>query len=274
MKQSGWRILPLLIVLCVLIAHGLALDAPHHFEPQQPLQDGQRHPDSARWEDAVRANGGNEQDKSEEKRHFGVDEATEILRKIKRPSVSKLAKYTQKPKGIFGTTAYYAKEAFVLLFMNAPKEDNLISTKSQTEPVQLPQPLSKAVRLLEDAAAENNTDAIYMLAELNFYGNYTHPVNYERAFEKYKQLAELDGNSTAQYMLGFMYATGLNPKVPADQAKSLLYHTFAAEQGNTRSQMTLAYRHHAGISTPRNCDEAVHWYQRVADKAGIGRAHV
>jgi SEL1 protein len=256
-------------VLCILIAHGLALDAPHHFEPQQPLQDGQRHPDSARWEDAARTDSGNEQDKSEEKRHFGVDEATEILRKIKRPSVSKLAKYTQKPKGVFGTTAYYAKEAFVLLFMNAPKEDNLISTKSQTESVQLPQPLSKAVRLLEDAAAENNTDAIHILAELSFYGNYTHPVNYERAFERYKQLAELDGNSTAQYMLGFMYATGLNPKVPADQAKSLLYHTFAAEQGDTRSQMTLAYRHHAGISTPRNCDEAVHWYQRVADKAII-----
>jgi SEL1 protein len=196
-----------------------------------------------------------------------VNEAAAILAKIKPPSVSKLAKYTKKPKGVFGSTAYYAKEAFVLLFMNAPKEDTLISTTAPSQPAKLARPLSKAVRLLEDAARENDADAIYMLAELNFYGKSTHPINYEQAFERYKQLAELDGNSTAQYMLAFMYATGLNPQVPADQAKSLLYHTFAAEQGDTHSEMTLGYRHHAGISTPRNCDEAVHWYQRVADKA-------
>lgn len=196
-----------------------------------------------------------------------MDETIAILRKIKLPTVSKLAKYTQKPKGVLGTTAYYAKEAFVLLFMNTPQEEQLISTKTSTHSSKLAQPLSNAVRLLEDAAREDDADAIYMLADLNFYGNYTHPVNYEQAFKRYKQLADLDGNSTAQYMVAFMYATGLNPEVPADQAKSMLYHTFAAEQGNTHSQMTLGYRHHAGISTPRNCDEAVHWYQQVADKA-------
>ncbi|KAF3939123.1 hypothetical protein ABW19_dt0201188 [Dactylella cylindrospora] len=31
--------------------------------------------------------------------------------------------------------------------------------------------------------------------------------------------------------------------------------------------MTLAYRYHAGISTPRNCEEAAFFYKRVADKA-------
>lgn len=232
-------------------------------------QDHQRHSDPSRWEDAAKAKSSDEHNEGEQKRHHAIDEATAILRKIKAPSVSKLARYTQKPKGVFGTTVYYAKEAFVLLFMNAPKEENLISTTTPTQSIKLAQPLSKAVRLLEDAAKEDDADAIFMLAELNFYGNYTHPVNYEEAFRRYKQLAELDGNSTAQYMLGFIYATGLNPQIPADQAKSLLYHTLAAEQGNTHSEMTLGYRHHAGISTPRNCDEAVHWYQRVADKAII-----
>lgn len=73
MKQSGWRILPLLVVvLCVLIAHGLALDVPHHLESQIPLQDGHRHRDSARWEDVATADGGDEQDKSDEQRHAGV----------------------------------------------------------------------------------------------------------------------------------------------------------------------------------------------------------
>ena len=151
--------------------------------------------------------------------------------------------------------------------MNAPKPANLLTTSTTQSHPKLAQPLSRAVKLLQDAAEEDNADAIYLLAEMNFYGNFSHPISYGEAFKRYEQLAELDGNSTAQHMLGFMYGTGLNPTVPADQAKSMLYHTFAAEQGNTRSEMTLAYRHHAGISTPRNCDEAVHWYKRVADKA-------
>lgn len=162
---------------------------------------------------------------------------------------------------------YYAKESFFLLFMNAPKQANLLTTSTSQSGAKLVQPLSKAVRLLQDAAEKDHADAIYLLAEMNFYGNFSHPINYEEAFKRYSQLAELDGNSTAQHMLGFMYATGLNPAVSEDQAKSMLYHTFAAEQGNTRSEMTLAYRHHAGIATPRNCDEAVHWYKKVAEKA-------
>lgn len=31
--------------------------------------------------------------------------------------------------------------------------------------------------------------------------------------------------------------------------------------------MTVAFRHHTGIATPRNCDEAAFYYKRVADKA-------
>lgn len=152
--------------------------------------------------------------------------------------------------------------------MNAPKQSNLLTTSTSHSAPKLGQPLSKAVKLLQDAAKEDDADALFLLAEMNFHGNFTHPVSYLQAFEYYKALADLDGNSTAQHMLGFLYGTGLAASaVPADQAKSMLYHTFAAEQGNTRSQMTLAYRHHAGIATPKNCDESVHWYKMVADKA-------
>ena len=191
-----------------------------------------------------------------------------LLAKIKPPATSKLARITRRPKGLVGTSLYYAKETFVFLFMNAPAEEHaFLTTSSSEQPPKLGQPLSKAVKLLEEAADDDSPDAIYLLAEMNFYGNYTHPVSYDEAFARYQQLADLNGNSTAQYMLGFLYATGLSPTVPADQAKSMLYHTFAAEQGHTRSEMTLAYRAHAGIATPRDCDEAVHWYKKVADKA-------
>lgn len=196
-----------------------------------------------------------------------MNEALAILRKIKPLSVSKLARYTRRPKGVLGSVLYYTKEAFNLLFIKSPRPANVLITSSSQSTVKLSQPLARAVSLLEEAADNGNSDAPYLLAELNFYGNYSHPINYEEAFRRYKQLADLNGNSTAQYMLGFIYGTGLNPAVPADQAKSMLYHTFAAEQGNTRSEMTLAFRYHAGIATPRNCEEAVRWYKKVADKA-------
>ena len=102
---------------------------------------------------------------------------------------------------------------------------------------------------------------------MNFFGNYTYPRNYTEAFRRYNELASLNGNSSAQYMIGFLYATGLGGATEADQAKALTYHTFAAKGDNTRSQMTVAYRHYTGIGTPRSCNEAAIWYKKVADKA-------
>lgn len=102
---------------------------------------------------------------------------------------------------------------------------------------------------------------------MNFYGNFTHPRNYTEAFRRYQQLASLDGNNSAQHMIGFMYATGIGGAVERDQAKALLYHTFAAQAGHTQSEMTVAFRHHSGIGAPRSCDEAAHYYKKVADKA-------
>jgi len=240
----------------------LAASTAQGVADQQPLDDGRPTTGSTA---ARNDNDGNVHDLNEVA--DTVKEATAILRKVRPPTVSKLARYIRRPKGVFGTGVYYAKEAFVLLFMNAPKQTNLLTASTSQQAPKLPQPLSKAVRLLQEAAKEDSADAIFLLAEMNFFGNFTHPVNYSEAFNRYKQLADLDGNSTAQYMVGFMYATGLNPEVPTDQAKSMLYHNFAAEQGNTRSEMTLAYRHHAGVATSKNCDEAVQWYKRVADKA-------
>ena len=112
----------------------------------------------------------------------------------------------------------------------------------------------------------NNPDAIYLLAQMSFYGNFTYPRDYSQAFFRYSQLAEL-GNSSAQHMVGFMYATGFGGAVQRDQAKAMLYHTFAAEGGNTRSEMTLAFRYHSGIGTARSCAVAITHYKEAADQA-------
>ena len=126
--------------------------------------------------------------------------------------------------------------------------------------------LMKGVNTLKTAAIFDDPDAIFLLAEMNFYGNFSHPRDFERAKYWYGLLADLDGNATAQHKLGLMYATGI-AGLERDQAKAMLYHTFAAEQNNVQSEMTLAFRYHAGIGCPRDCDKAVGYYKRVADKA-------
>ncbi|KAL8924343.1 MAG: hypothetical protein Q9208_004125 [Pyrenodesmia sp. 3 TL-2023] len=192
-----------------------------------------------------------------------VQEALSILRTLE-PRRNRLARF-EKTSGFVGTSLYYAKEAFFFLFMNGPRVDEYLETEPRTR--RLSKPLEQAVSLLEKAAKEREPDAIFLLAEMNFHGNYTHPRDYKEAFRRYSDLASLNGNSSAQHMIGFMYATGIGGAVEQDQAKALTYHTFSALGGNTKSQMTAAFRHHSGIGTPRNCNEAAYWYKSVADKA-------
>jgi SEL1 protein len=187
-----------------------------------------------------------------------VDSALRKLRAIKISTVAQ-----EKPSGVVGYALHYAKRAFYLLFMNGPSLDEQSQATTRTNPE-----LLAAVHELQIAAEESqNADAMLLLADMNFYGNFSHPRNFKQAFHWYQELAASTGNSSAQYMLGFMYATGIGDAVPRDQGKALLYHTFAAEQGHTRSEMTLAFRHHVGIGGARDCDQTVHYYKQVADKA-------
>jgi SEL1 protein len=191
-----------------------------------------------------------------------VDDAWAILRALK-PAAGENVRNV-KPSGLQGTIWHYVIVSFRLLFMNGPPQ--VTSIPRDAAGSKKPTSLGKAVGLLKEAAALEDPNAIFLLAEMNFYGNFTHPRNLSVAFEWYDQLASLNGNSTAQHMLGFMYATGVGDIVERDQAKALLYHTYAADQGDTRSEMTVAFRHHAGIGTARNCDTASQYYKRVADK--------
>lgn len=170
---------------------------------------------------------------------------------------------SDQPYGFLGHAWHYAKIAFRLLFMNGPARDATFGSRDQGPSGSL----APSVNLLKHAAALDDPDAMFLLAEMSFYGNFSYPRDYAQAFKFYHQLAFSTGNSTAQHMLGFMHATGVGGAVERNQAKALLYHTFAAEQGNIRSEMTLAFRHHSGIGTARNCDKAAQFYKTVADKA-------
>ncbi|RYP76585.1 hypothetical protein DL771_001654 [Monosporascus sp. 5C6A] len=183
------------------------------------------------------------------------NDAMAELRKVKAP----LHRKTKKQLGIFGLIFQYAMKALPSLRVSAPIEEHATTVISGH--------LLEGVKLLQQSANQNNTDAIYLLAQLNFFGNYSHPRDFSAAFQHYKRLADFNGNSSAQYMVGLMYATGIGDAVERDQAKALLYHTFAANAGHTRSEMTVAARHQMGIGVPKSCEVASKYYKRVADKA-------
>lgn len=158
-----------------------------------------------------------------------------------------------------GTAVNYILKAIPLSPVKAPTQ----SSSSKT----LSGPLSKAVDLLEKSAHLNNSDGLLMLADFNFYGNHSHPRQLDTAFDYYRRLARVHGNSTAQYMVALYHSTGIGDVVPKNQATALLYYYFAAMQGDMRAQMATASRYYAGIGTPKNCEAAAKLYKRVADKA-------
>ncbi|KAF2638427.1 HCP-like protein [Massarina eburnea CBS 473.64] len=254
MKPRVTRLVPLFLVLLSLFlsvsaSQFRASDGAHS---QKPLGDRNARP-SDNW---------GARNKHQGRGWAAYNDATALLAKL-QPAAAPWWHF--KKSGVFGTGAYYAKELFFVLFMNGPPQQDLLTTNPA--PKKLAHPLADAATLLEEAAAEQNADAMFTLAEMNFYGNYSYPRNYTEAFRRYVDLATYSGNASAQYMVGFMYATGIGGAVRQDQAKAMLYHSLAAEQGDIRSEMTMAYRYMAGISTPRNCEESVYWYKSAADKA-------
>lgn len=124
-----------------------------------------------------------------------------------------------------------------------------------------------AFKLLEEAATLKNPDALYTLGDFNFFGNYTHPQNFPESLEKYQALSSLTGNTSATFMAGLMYSTGMFGTIPINQAKATLYYTFAANAGDNRAKMAIAYRHLAGIATTPNFKEAIKYYKKTATNA-------
>jgi SEL1 protein len=167
-----------------------------------------------------------------------VDTALAELRKLHQP----LHHRARKQHGVVGALLHFAIKALPTLRLTAPVPESSKNAPSGK--------LLQATRLLEESAQQNNSDARYILAEMNFYGNFSYPRNFSAAFDHYHQLALLNGNSSAMYMVGLMYSTGIGGAVERDQARALLYYTFAANKGHTRAEMTVAHRHHAGIGTP------------------------
>ena len=130
----------------------------------------------------------------------------------------------------------------------------------------------KIIDLLEHAADLGHLDAMYTLAGLSLFPPIwsSLPINATRAFKYYSTHADLTGNATSQYYVAFFYATGYAPEGAApptqvDQARALLYYTFAAHGHHPGASMALGYRNWAGIGTNENCMAALEWYESAAE---------
>lgn len=98
-------------------------------------------------------------------------------------------------------------------------------------------------------------------------------MNVKRAYHAFDEHARLTGNSTSQSILAFIHSTGLQGVVPADQAKALLFYTFAALGGDQNAEMALGYRYWSGIGVTEDCMQALEWYESAAERCESFRFH-
>jgi len=117
---------------------------------------------------------------------------------------------------------------------------------------------------INEAYQLGHMNATGMIAWAKLAG-YFMPLNIKEA----RSLAEdgaLRGRSMDQAVLGFMHAIGVGFK--ADQAKALLYWSFAAAGGAQMAHQVLGFRYLKGIGVKPNCEKALHHYQYIATRAG------
>ncbi|XP_058037828.1 protein sel-1 homolog 2 [Ahaetulla prasina] len=111
-----------------------------------------------------------------------------------------------------------------------------------------------------EAAEKQSQKVMERLAADMLFG-YNGPQNVKAAVSLYKLLAE-EGSHRSQTALGFLSSYGIG--VEYNQAKALVYYTFASIGGNLISQMIMGYRYWLGINVPKNCEAALTNYKKVA----------
>ena len=93
--------------------------------------------------------------------------------------------------------------------------------------------------------------------------------------KEYKKAADIwfplavQGDSKAQFFLGFMYDLGLG--TPEDDGEAVKWYQRAAEQGDPRAQLFTGFIYELGRGVVKDNQEAFKWYQ-LAAKGGYLQA--
>ncbi len=89
---------------------------------------------------------------------------------------------------------------------------------------------------------------------------------YQTSLAECRPLAD-DGNATAQFCVGRLYANGFG--VEMDDALALRWYGLAAEQGYSEAQFNLGLMHANGWGVEMNDQEAAKWYRLAAEQGFI-----
>lgn len=119
--------------------------------------------------------------------------------------------------------------------------------------------IAKAVKWLEESAAQENLFADYALGRLYREGTLV-VADMEKAVFHLKRAADA-GNSYAQYQLGKIYLEEDTRNIPA----AIQYLTLAAKQKNEFAAYRLGKLYLAGEELPKNTELALHYLKMAAD---------
>ncbi len=87
--------------------------------------------------------------------------------------------------------------------------------------------------------------------------------DYATALRIWRPLAD-QGDASAQYNLGVMYANGQG--VPKDDVQAVKWFRLAADQGQATAQYNLGFMYDNGRGVPKDYVQAVKWYRLAADQ--------
>jgi hypothetical protein len=90
--------------------------------------------------------------------------------------------------------------------------------------------------------------------------------DYEASLAECQPLAD-EGNATAQFCVGRLYANGFG--VPMNDDLALRWYGLAAEQGYSEAQFNLGLMHANGWGVEMNDQEAAKWYRLAAEQGFI-----
>lgn len=131
-------------------------------------------------------------------------------------------------------------------------------------------PQLSAFALLQKLAAEEDYDALRILADLHTFGFFNTKVDIEKAKVYYEKILEVESDTKteahAHFMLGVFYSTGLFGKTEKNPPKGLTHYQFAADLNNSQAQMALAHKYMFGVNVAQDFEAACYYFSFVYHK--------
>lgn len=120
---------------------------------------------------------------------------------------------------------------------------------------------------IEKAASQNNSEALRIMAQFYYIGDYGFPINEKKAIEYAQKAASLN-NVHAMTMIYEAYCTGMGG-LPIDEARAFYWAQRGASMGDAYLQFECGRRYMGGIGCPQSEKEGLYWLQKSADQKCI-----